>query len=181
MKTSTIPKEMSRAKFILDMRRAQRSAPTMQLRRANMGYRSEVAYTIRFTPNIPSSESPTEEALEQCYASFKVFLAEAKLKCVGALEDEGITINDDNCSINFVAGWVKWYESYPDVQMHVALMDLSKEWAEDTDVPFRKGNEYIGGIFNRIGEETDDVESDYWGNYSHEWMCVNRQLVVDWA
>jgi len=181
MKTSRIPKEMSRAKFILDMRRAQRSAPTMQLRRANMGYRSEVAYTIRFTPNIPSSESPTEEVLKQCKASFNVFLAEAKVKCVGALADEDITINEDKCEINFLAGWVKWYESYPDVQMHIELMDLSKEWAEDTDVPLRKGNEYIGGIFNRIGEETDDVESDYWGNYNHDWMCVNRQLVVDWT
>lgn len=180
MKTSRIPKEMSRAKFVLDMRRANRSLNITQLRRANMGYRSEVAYTIRFNPNV-NSDSPLDEAIEQCKASFNVFLAEAKVKCVGALDDEGITINDDNCSISFLASWTKWYESYPDVQMHVALMDLSKEWAEDTDVPLRKGNEYIGGMFHRIGEETDDVETDYWGNYDHEWMCINRQIVVDWA
>ena len=180
MKTSRIPKEMSRAKFVLDMRRANRSMAITQLRRANMGYRSEVAYTIRFNPNV-NGESPTEEVLEQCKASFNVFLAEAKVKCAGALDDEDITINEDKCSISFLANWVKWYDSYPDVQMHVALMDLSKEWAEDTDVPFRGNNEYIGGMFHRIGEETDDVETDYWGNYDHEWMCINRQIVVDWA
>lgn len=158
-----------------------------------MGYRSTVAYTIRFTPQCNYVEdtsqtpiqglinSPTDEELKQCKASFYTFLAEAKVKCAGAFaEGFGVTVDEKNLAINFLEEGVKWYEDYEDVKAHTALMDLSKEWAEESDVPFKGGNKNIGGIFMRIGEETDDVVEEGWGEHDWDWMCLSRQIVVDW-
>ena len=158
-----------------------------------MGYRSTVAYTIRFTPQCNYVEdtsqtptqglinSPTDEELKQCKASFNVFLAEAKVKCSGAFSETfGVTVDEENLAINFLAEGVKWYEEYEDVKTHHALMDLSKEWAEESDVPFKGGNKNIGGIFMRIGEEADDVVEEGWGEHDWDWMQISRQIIVDW-
>lgn len=148
-----------------------------------MGYRSTVAYTIRFTP-IPDNnvDSPTDEAIKECRASFSVFLAEAKVKCSGCFtEDFGVTVDEPNMAINFLAEDVKWYEDYEDVKAHTKLMDLSKEWAEESDVPFKGGNKNIGGIFMRIGEEIDDLTEEEWGEADWDWIQMSRQIIVDWA
>jgi hypothetical protein len=140
-----------------------------------MGYRSMVAYTIRFTA-IPDraegSISPSDEEINQCKASFYTFLAEAKVKCSGAFGD-GVVVDEYNFAINFFADHVKWYEDYEDVKAHTALCDLSKSWVDDE-------NKHIGGIFMRIGEEIDDVVQDSWGEHDWDWMCLSRQIVVDW-
>ena len=149
-----------------------------------MGYRSTVAYTIRFTPLVEPSkgfDSPTDEELNQCKASFNVFLAEAKVKCSGAFNpDFGVEVDEANLAINFLAEGVKWYEDYEDVKAHESLMDLSKEWAEESDVPFKGGNKNIGGIFMRVGEEMDDLVEESWGEHDWEWMTMSRQIIVDW-
>ena len=48
-----------------------------------MGYRSNVAYTIRSTALAQSGSSPTDEELLQAKLSFNLFLAEAKSKLSG--------------------------------------------------------------------------------------------------
>ena len=146
-----------------------------------MGYRSTVAYTIRSTATAQSNGSPTEEELLQAKLSFNVFLAEAKSKLSGAFsEDFGVTVDMDNLAINFLVEGVKWYEDYDDVKVHVALMDLCKEWVEESDVPFKGRNKNLGGIFMRVGEEMDDLIEDCWGESDWEWMCISRQIIVDW-
>ena len=132
-----------------------------------MGYRSTVAYTIRSTALAESGSSPTDEELHQAKASFSVFLAEAKSKLSGSgvfVEgDFSVTVDEENLAINFLAEDVKWYEDYEDVKAHMALIDLCKEWCEESDVPFKGGNKNLGGVFMRIGEELDDLTEEEWG------------------
>ena len=142
-----------------------------------MGYRSTVAYTIRF---IPPREDEPEKGLtaENCKATFYTFLADAKAgaETGGAFTDEDIKIDEDNLALYFYAGHVKWYESYPDVKCHEALMDLSKEWADDGDC----SNPYIGGAFARIGEEMEDMVEECWGQGDYDWITINRSMECDW-
>jgi hypothetical protein len=139
-----------------------------------MGYRSTVAYTIRFTPYVSNHDSPTEEELKECKASFYTFLAEAKVKLSGAVNDEWTKIDESNMAINFLADNVKWYEDYEDVIVHEALIQLSKDWVD-------MENKHIGGIFMRIGEEMDDLTEEGWGVHYWEWISMSRQIHVDWA
>lgn len=140
-----------------------------------MGYRSTVAYTIRFTP-IPDNnvDSPTEEAVKECKASFYCFLAEAKVKHPSCFSEEfGVKVDEENFALNFIASDVKWYEDYEDVKAHEALQDLSKAWVD-------MENKYIGGIFMRVGEEMDDLTEEGWGEHYWEWISMSRQIIVDW-
>lgn len=141
-----------------------------------MGYRSTVAYTIRFTPTPDNNvDSPTDEAVKQCKESFYTFLAEAKVKHPSCFSEEfGVDVDEANMAINFFADGVKWYEDYPDVMEHTALQDLSKAWVD-------MENKHIGGIFMRIGEEMDDLTEEGWGEHYWEWIAMSRQIVVDWA
>lgn len=146
-----------------------------------MGYRSTVAYTIRFTP-IPDRQegsiSPTDEELAKCKASFYTFLAEAKVKCSGAFaESFGVDVDEPNMAINFLADGVKWYEDYEDVKAHTSLYELSQAWADDDD---ENRNRNIGGIFVRIGEEADDIVEEAWGEHDWEWLHPSRQIICDW-
>jgi hypothetical protein len=146
-----------------------------------MGYRSMVAYTIRFTPLISVdaesdrliTDSPTDEEVNQCKASFYTFLAEAKSKFSGCFTEEfGVKVDEFNFALNFFADHVKWYEDYEDVKAHNALQDLSKSWADE--------NKHIGGIFMRIGEEMDDIVEEAWGEHDWEWLNIRREIVADW-
>ena len=134
-----------------------------------MGYRSTVAYTIRFVG---------EDTLAK--QSFYTFLAEAKASedtalCFSEAEmEEGhIQILEDKFTINFYADHVKWYEDYPEVKCHENLIKLAIAYVDN-------GNESIGYVQARIGEETDDVEWNYGGNGDDDWLCISRQLVADW-
>jgi hypothetical protein len=143
-------------------------------RRIDMGYRSTVAYTIRFTP-IPDNnvDAPTEKAVKECKKSFYTFLAEAKTKLSGAVNDEDTKIDESNMAINFFVSDVKWYESYEDVKVHEDLIQLSKDWAD-------MENKHIGGIFTRIGEEMDDIVEEGWGEHDWDWIGVWRKIHCDW-
>ena len=140
-----------------------------------MGYRSTVAYTIRFTPISVDQGLDDDGAVKECKESFYTFLAEAKVKFPSAFSEEyGVVVDEKNMALNFFAENVKWYPSYPDVQNHEGLMDLSKAWEE-------MENKNIGGIFMRTGEELDDIVQESWGEHDWEWMNIIRTIEVDWA
>ena len=170
---SKMPHEMKGARFALEINRIFRKKQIQE--KYKMGYRSQVAYTIRFTAQAQNNvDSPTEEEVNQCKESFYTFLAEAKVKCSGAFSDEfGVEVDEYNFALNFLAEDVKWYEDYEDVKAHTALQDLSKAWAENE-------NKHIGGIFMRIGEEMDDLTEESWGEHDWDWMTLSRQIIVDW-
>lgn len=142
-----------------------------------VGYRSQVAYTIRFTP-----DENVEAEIEGCKHDFYTFLAEAKAKFPSAMSDEHLSIDEPNMALNFLAESVKWYDDYEDVKCHVALLQLAQDWSEDGDEKNGvAGNTRIGGIFMRIGEDSDDISEDSFGNHDWEWMHISRQIIVDWA
>lgn len=134
-----------------------------------MGYRSDVAYTIRFVDDHDTNN----------HQSFFTFLAEAKAdpRCAIALCE--VAINEKRQEINFNAEDVKWYESYADVDSHTALFNQARSWAEQV----REGTLHcsIGAIFMRIGESTDDIEEIAEGDYNWEWMRISRQIITDWS
>ena len=132
----------------------------------DMGYRSDVAYTIRF-----NHEDDT--VVEH---SFYTFLAEAKSKpeYALALDDKDLEIDEVRCRINFSANDVKWYEGYPDVDSHTRLLELAKDWVDN------EANPSIGYMFMRVGEEPADIEHLNGGAYDWDWMQVSRQIVKDW-
>ena len=140
-----------------------------------MGYRSTVAYTIRFTPIYENKDSSTEEMTKQAKESFYTFLAEAKVKHPSCFAEEfGVDVDEANMALNFLQEDVKWYEDYDDVKAHESLIQLSKDWVD-------MENKHIGGIFMRIGEEIDDLVEEDWGEHDWDWIQMSRQIIVDWA
>jgi hypothetical protein len=137
-----------------------------------MGYRSNVAYTIRFTGD-------DDKAIEQ---SFYCFLAEAKVKFPTAVTDTDLKVDEKNFALNFFASDVKWYEDYEDVKCHMSLLQLAQDWSENVDEENgdTKGNKHIGGIFVRVGENADDVTEEGFGEHDWDWIAVQRQVIVDW-
>ena len=166
-----------------------------------MGYRSDVAYTIRFHyhgdgywRNV-ETEGEKVRTREQAESLFKLFLAEAKSKdetrgCFdeGWLFDEydngeGFMVDMEKLRINFLATSVKWYPDYTDVKCHNALIDLADEYIKDeatyyVDSQQRKA-EVIGLAYVCIGENNDDVFEKYSGDFDYEWVFCSRQLVTD--
>ena len=138
-----------------------------------MGYRSDVAYTIRFTDE----------------ASYRLFIAEAKAKDLGgcfkndtAYYDEA-ECDDERWRINFRANGVKWYESFTDVMLHEKLIALAADWVNTDTHDEKRGSlapYRVSFIFIRIGEDTDDIEERHGGDYEWEWLQVSRQIVSDW-
>ena len=143
-----------------------------------MGYRSDVAYTIRFNDE----------------ASYRLFIAEAKAKDLGGCFNDGKSHFDEaDCDdvrwrINFFAQNVKWYDAFPEVVMHNKLIALAEDWI-DTDL-HKAGLEgeslpdythRLGFIFTRIGENTDAIEENAGGEYDWDWISVSRQIITDWS
>jgi hypothetical protein len=134
-----------------------------------MGYRSDVAYTIRF---VHDHDTNNEQ-------SFYTFLMEAKNnpKCAIALSE--VEVNYDRKEFNYTATNVKWYESFPEVASHEALVALAEEWVSQ----MRDGKLLcsLGVMFLRVGEDSDDNEQRFNGDYDYDWMHMSRQIITDWS
>ena len=76
-----------------------------------MGYRSDVAYTIRF---VDDHDTNNEQ-------SFYTFLAEAKANPQCAIALAEVEIDTKRQRFNFSAEGVKWYENYPEVISHKSI------------------------------------------------------------
>ena len=133
-----------------------------------MGYRSDVAYTIRFTGDHDTNNTQ----------SFYTFLLEAKAnpKCAIALAE--VTIDEKRQRLTFNAEDVKWYDGYPDVMSHTALLELAGDWA--AQVHEGKLHCRIGSVFVRIGENTGDIEEVHAGDYNYDWINIERKINADW-
>lgn len=136
-----------------------------------MGYRSDVAYTIRFK---------TEE-------DYRLFILEAKAKpeIAGAFNEAEC---DDQCyRIDFKADSVKWYESYPDVDMHERLIQQARDWVADDDSTVEKGEKVLfsgrdyrlGYAYVRIGEDVDDNVEEHGGYSEYDWVSIRRS--IEWG
>lgn len=152
-----------------------------------MGYRSEVAYVIEFKkPHYGKKEGDHTEEIkaDDEYAKnlFYTFLAESKAKqeTAKAWDDEvkdgkylntgesvkwgcALEVDYEQQLIKFRAEDVKWYDSYPDVDCHNAMIDLAEEYIAGDDINEttneRNNIDYMSYTFVRIGENSDDVET----------------------
>jgi hypothetical protein len=135
-----------------------------------MGYRSLVAYTIRF---VGDHDTKNEQ-------SFSTFLAEAKSKIpalwAGKKDsiNEWLEINMEKCQFNFYTPYdIKWYPDYPEVKAHMALWELAREFHED--------NECIVGQYIEMGENEDDVTKKEFGEPEEDYISLSRQIICDWV
>ena len=134
-----------------------------------MGYRSLVAYTIRFVGN-------DDKKSEQ---SFNTFLCEAKAK-IPALwagkEDsinEWLEIDVSKWQFNFhTPHSIKWYPDYDEVKAHMALWKLAKDFNED--------NETIVGQYIETGENDDDITKKEFGYIEEDYISLSREISCDW-
>jgi len=134
-----------------------------------VGYRSAVAYTIRFKE----------------VGKMVMFMTEAKSKGLeGALEE--CEIDQRKLQINFYAEGVKWYDSYPDVIVHQNLMQMAKDWCDgDTHEEIKRGGAgheaySLGYIRVIIGEEINDITEESYVFADWDWLKPSRTIVADW-
>jgi hypothetical protein len=114
-----------------------------------MGYRSEVGYIIMFSEQEVYNQFKVQYKLDDAYKHCR--------------EDEENTneyastlrFNDEKCMVTFKAIDVKWYDSFPDVRCHHALLKLAEEYYDKYNC--------VEWAFVRIGEEVDDIETNYGG------------------
>ena len=133
-----------------------------------MGYRSDVAYTIRFVDDHDTNNAQ----------SFYTFLGEARANPQCAIALAEVVIDTKHQMFYFSARDVKWYESYPDVISHTALFAQAQSWAEQ--MTQEKIYCRIGAVFTRIGEDVTDTEEIAVGTYDWEWIRINREIITDW-
>jgi hypothetical protein len=131
-----------------------------------MGYRSDVAYTIRFKK---------EE-------DYHLFVLEAKANPATAGAFEECVLDAERLRIDFKADSVKWYESYSEVAMHENLIDQADEWCSgDTHNELKDGGTghdayRLGYVFVRVGEEDGDIVRLEGGNSEYDWLYVRREI-----
>ena len=82
-----------------------------------------------------------------------------------ALKECAIDPSQYRTRLNFYADSVKWYDSYPDVKMHNALLEFISEHY-DTDDGKEGG---VGWKFIRVGEDQGDVDEREGGD--HDIVC----------
>jgi len=143
-----------------------------------MGYRSDVGYKIQFDNWIEWQPTITDRPITS-KDLFNTFLAEAKSREDTKLcfeDDDGVfTIDEDKLSITFYANSVKWYEDYPDVKCHEALLDLANEWIEQHEKDDRLRHSPVRWGFVRIGEEQGDVDERH-NNEGYELVYTCRSI-----
>jgi hypothetical protein len=135
-----------------------------------MGYRSLVAYTIRF---VGDDDKRSEQ-------SFNTFLCEAKAKIPALWTGEKDSINEwleidmTKLQFNFSTPYdIKWYPDYKDVKAHHELWELAREFHED--------NETIVGQYIETGENEDDITKKEFGDLEEDYVSLRRQIICDWV
>lgn len=132
-----------------------------------MGYRSTVAYKIKFD--------------EQ--ERFTAFLTEAKLdpnteRCFDESTDY-FELDEEKLEFRFLAEDVKWYEDdYPDVMCHMNLLKKAKTHNSLSEDENKQA--VCSFLYRRIGEEDDDVDFMEGGDPDYDCIYFSRQITVDW-
>jgi hypothetical protein len=136
-----------------------------------MGYRSSVAYKIKFEDE----------------GQWNVFLLEAKSKPETRLsfEDECLSVVHDKREIRFVVDGVKWYEDYEYVKCHIKLLDLCEEYIERQEKSLEGSlpsitPHVVSYLFRRVGEDEDDLEERHGGDPDWDWVELIRYIRPDW-
>lgn len=125
-----------------------------------MGYRSEVAYLIRF-------------AKQDDFIGFKT---ECQLSpdTQACFEDHDFEVDETELVLRMKALGVKWYTDFPDVKCHENLWDKAVERYEEHEVD-------VSGGFIRVGEALEDLEERWFGeDEPYDELYINRSIAVNW-
>jgi len=133
-----------------------------------MGYRSNLMVLIY--PDVDKVEDEVEDE-EAKYEQLKLLMG-TTFKDVSDADGFGeyMTWMHKEHVLMFKLDDVKWYPTYPDVQMFENMLSAFKCYDEDSDI---KGycTEYV-----RIGEDNDDVDEVHTGHNNHYYLSVRRSI-----
>lgn len=128
-----------------------------------MGYRSEVAYIIRFK----------DKEMRDAFVNLERAKAN---KHINEALDELVEVEEDK--LGFHADYVKWYDNYEDVEAHRQLLkDVISIFADEETIP--DYNQQAGYRFIRLGEESDDNEVEEEGNAECLYEYVEWHRAMD--
>lgn len=125
-----------------------------------MGYRNQVAFAVcgKKEDVIPvlmtlrlEGSAATKKALDELSAS----------------EYEGWL------TLSFYEESVKWYDSYDDVNALKAIYEKFKDEENSNE------RRLFDGAFVRIGEDDNDIETDYWGDGPYSLVSLVRTISLD--
>ena len=124
-----------------------------------MGYRSDVAMLI-------TSDEPSDRKIEELMVHLK--LAQVNLKSWTDQEwAQEPYIGWNHHTLAFRASNVKWYEGYPEVDTINEVWEIAKKMTG------------VSGVFLRIGEESDDVVDENFGeDPPYQDAFITRQIVL---
>jgi len=120
-----------------------------------MGYRSEVAYVVKFKDAKQRDDYLALQLVKQNEHTTQA------LKELSKLESNKLFFHAED---------VKWYDGYPDVKAHTQIyLDAVELYGDDA------GYRYV-----RIGEEVEDIEIEEDGDYDDLWdyTSINRSIDV---
>ena len=147
-----------------------------------MGYRSEVGYVIAFQNNIDwTDEASDKDKAMTGRDVFNTFLAEAKSnpETKQCFDDADADTYEVNVEKMFIKGhWldVKWYDDYDDVKCHHKLMEMASEYINSQRDNDKIKFTTISYGFVRIGEENDDIETEYDGDEGWDLIYPVRKI-----
>ena len=167
-----------------------------------MGYRSDVAYAIKF-----EDTAKGRELFAMFYSEYKVnekfkLCWDEEKDSIDDVEDGVLIVDKDELLFRYEARGVKWYRDYEDVKCHEELLNMAKEyisteeerttainnaqqaiWLENHDETLPPVGYYeeltLGYSYVRIGEDADDIDRSNGGN-EHGAYMVNIRRSIEW-
>jgi hypothetical protein len=130
-----------------------------------MGYRSNLMVLIYPDVDKVEAESPKYDQLKVLMGTTFKHMSDAD----GF--GEYMTWLDSDHVLKFQLDDVKWYPSYPDVQMFEKMLGTFKGSGDDEEDITGYCTEFV-----RIGEESDDVEEVHTGHNNHYYLSVRREI-----
>lgn len=125
-----------------------------------MGYRSQVAFAICGKK-------------EDVIPVLMTLRLEGSAATKEALNDLSASEHDGWLTLSFYAESVKWYDGYADVDALKAIYEKFKD-EENADERRR-----FDGAFVRVGEDDNDIETDYWGDDPYSLVSLNRAVSLE--
>jgi hypothetical protein len=129
-----------------------------------MGYRSNLMVLIY--PDVENAED-----LAPKYEQLKLLMGTTFKHIVEEFGDPYMTWMDSDRVLKFDINDVKWYPSYPDVQMFEKMLAAFKGSGDNDEDITGYCTEFV-----RIGEESDDTEESHTGDNNQYYLQVRRTI-----
>lgn len=123
-----------------------------------MGYRSEVGIILSAEAYELLVCELEKERVDRIVSNNNPQAFNATIELLDAMEDGGAPYLPENSTdIIFYYSWIKWYDSYDEIQFIERMLDMM----EERDLAYS---------FLRIGEENQDIDAKY--NRSED-LCID--------